>query len=116
MLTVKLKQIFKFSDKFKRWVGHEYKKIQFGIEKWQWLMLVYFIGILMLIWLASCFVVSRVLKLLPFIIRYQKSINYLIKDITFIIFLKIATRYIPSVELGVEHIYVIHKIVGVLII
>lgn len=116
MFSDRADEVFKFSDKFKRWAGHEYKKVQFGIEKWQWLMLFYFIGILMLIWLASYFVVSRILKLIPFIKRYQKSINYLIKNITFIVFLKIATRYIPSVELGVEHIYVIHKFVGVLII
>jgi len=109
-------EIFKFSDKFKRWAGHDYKRNVFGIDKWKWVMLIYFFSLLFLIWILSITLLKWGIKKIKYIKRYHKVYYTLIKNATFLWYLQASETYIPSIEFPVEYSVILHKIVGISIV
>jgi len=116
MFSEGAEEIFKYSDKFKRWAGNDYKRNILIFEKWQWIMLIYFFLMLFLIWIISVTVLRIGLRKIKFINRYHKSFYNIIKNSTFFVYLHAAQNYIPSVDLGVNYSFIMHKIIGIALV
>ena len=98
--------IFHFSDKFKELAAHSNLQTIGKLQVWQILMIIYFIFILIIIYLANKYIVKRLIyKIIRK--RWKKNLYQLISSISFLIALNIIRNYGPSFAFPIEtqHIF-----------
>ena len=109
--------VFKFSDKFKRWAGVKSNTVIWkALKLWQLYMLLYFIGLIVLLFLINKLVVKRVFKLMMRGSPYQLNFYQLFSAITFSILFSIIRNYAPAVGLTIQYNYIFIKTISLLII
>ncbi len=109
--------VFKFSDRFKRWAGVK-NSIVIGkvLKLWQIYMLLYFIALIIGLFLfnkiISKRIFNRLLKNSPYrIVSYQ-----LFSTLSFSILFYTIRNYAPAFELSIQYNYIFIKTIGLFII
>jgi len=109
--------VFKFSDKFKRWAGVKSNIIIANTLKlWQLYMLLYFVGLIILLFLINRIVVKRLFKLMMRNSPFQLNFYQIYSAISFAILFAIIRNYAPSVGLTIQYNYIFIKTISLLII
>ena len=109
-------QIFKFSDRFKKWAGSETQTFFYDVKLWQIFMLLYFVIIGFVILLVNHFIIRRFVFFILKNNKYKKLIYKIYHVVVFIVFYHILELYIPALEMDMSVMHVIHKVVRILII
>ncbi|RLD46548.1 MAG: hypothetical protein DRI86_02880 [Bacteroidetes bacterium] len=100
-------EIFKFSDKFKKWAGSRANDRVLFLAYWQIYMILYFLGIFFLTFLTNRFVVKPIFN--KFLKRRYAKIYYkLVSNIITLIVLRVLINYSPSFEFPIlfNHIFI----------
>ena len=100
-------EIFKFSDKFKKWAGSKANSRILFLAFWQIYMILYFLGIFLLTFLVNRFGIKPIFR--KFLKkRYSKIYYKLVSNIITLIILRILINYSPSFEFPIlfNHIFI----------
>ncbi len=109
--------VFRYSDKFKKWAGIKGNDlIGESLKLWQLYMILYFIGLYLLLYLINRIAIRtllfRIMKSSPF-----KTVFYqLFSTLTFIILFRIIKTYAPSFELSIANNHILIKTLSLFII
>ena len=99
--------IFKFSDKFKKWAGEKSNTKILYLYYWQLYMILYFLNLFLLIFLINRFVIKYLFN--RFISKRFSGIYYkLVSNLLVIVLLRVLLNYSPSFEfsIGFNHIFI----------
>ena len=116
MFDEDVEQIFALSDKFKLWTGENYSEYVGPFEKWQWLMIIYFVFLFVLIRFLLNIILKIITKQIKSIERYRKVGNRILKNIFLLIYIFYAKAYIPSISLNLDYQHFLHVFVGFVVI
>ena len=116
MYSIDAEQIFKFSDRFKIWAGGESEIIFNDVRLWQFYMLLYFVVIGLLIYLFNHFILKRVAYFFLRKSKYKRPFYRTLNSLIFIVFFNIVKTYLPALEMSMDEMHIIHKVVHVIII
>lgn len=110
-------EVFKFSDRFKRWAGVNNNTFIGKVLKiWQLYMLLYFITLILALYLINKYIVKRIAHRLLKNSPYRINFYQLYATISFSILFHIIRNYVPAIELSVQYNYIFIKTIGLLII
>jgi len=110
-------EVFKFSDKFKRWAGvNNNQLVGKVLKKWQVIMIIYFVSIFILLYIfnrsITKFIFRKILGKSPF----HKISFTLFSTITYIILFTIIRNYAPAFELSIEYNHILIKVIHLALI
>jgi len=114
MYSEDAEQIFRFSDKFKRWAGSERNIVFYNIKLWQLLMLLYFILLGIILLIVNRFLIKHLFFI--FSNKYRRLVYKTFHVLAFIIFYKVVELYLPALEMDINIMHIIHKVVRILIV
>lgn len=110
-------EVFRFSDRFKRWAGVRSNLLIGKVLKlWQLYMFIYFLSIYLLLYLINRFIVKLIFKKVFGGSRYCKASFRIFTTLTYIILFYIIRNYAPSFELSLDYNHEILKIIRLFII
>jgi len=110
-------EVFKFSDKFKRWAGvNSNTLVGQSLKLWQFYMLLYFTGLVILLFLINKILIRKLFKLLMRNSPFQHNFYQLLSTISFSILFTIIRNYAPSVGLTIQYNYIFIKTISLFII
>jgi len=110
-------EVFKFSDKFKRWAGvNNNQLIGKVLKKWQLLMIIYFLSILLVLYIFNHFITKLIFRKLLGKSPFHKVALTIFTTITYIILFTIIRNYAPSFEFSIEYNHILLKIIHLALI
>ena len=109
--------VFKFSDRFKRWAGVKNSMVIGKVLKlWQIYMLLYFVILILGLYLLNKIIIKRIFNHFFKNSPYRTISFQLFATISFSILFYIIRNYAPSIELSVQYNYIFIKTIGLSII
>ena len=116
MYSEDAEQIFKFSDRFKKWAGSESRVLFYDVKLWQILMIFYFVLIGFVFFVVNRFLIRRVILNVLKQSKYKRLVYKIYHVSVFILFYRIVESYLPALEMEIGIMHLLHKFVKIVII
>ena len=116
MYSEDAKQIFSFSDQFKRWAGADNATYVYNLKLWQIYMFLYFLIIWLVLFLINLYPIKYVVLYILKDNRYNTIVYKIIRVLILTVFWYSTRSYLPAFGLTMGQMDTLHTFVNILII